>query len=238
MGLFSTCLLCGKKKLSLSIGTDGLCSVCRTVAEKQHEEKFDISSFVQPAASGYTPPTASQDEPTYVVIDVETTGLSPTKDAVVQLSALRFFGQKAIDGMNSYINPLRPIPKASTEIHGITDETVKDAPTIDDLKEPFMNFIKGAILVGHNAIFDLNFLDHAFHGALDGVKYIDTMWLAKTLLSLPNYRLETVADYAEFHPEEGYHNSLADCTATAAIFFRLSFDKPGLAQIYHSKRPK
>lgn len=239
MGLFSTCLLCGKKKLSLSIGSDGLCSSCHAVMEafpkEKPKEKFDVSSFVKQADSDYIPPPSSSDEPVYVFIDVETTGLSPTKDAIVQVSALRFFGKKSIDGLNSYINPLRSIPKDSIAIHGITDDKVKDSPTIDEVKEPFLNFVKGAILVGHNVTFDLNFLDYAFHGALDGMEYIDTMWIAKTLLDLPNYRLETVADYAEFHPEGNYHDSLTDCTATAAVFFRLAFDKPELSKIYHTK---
>lgn len=245
MALFATCSICGKKKLAFLIDDDGICSACETkILEKEREEKrtqaeksdeFDVSSFIQPAVSGYTPPPASSDEPVYVVIDVETTGFSPTKDAIVQVSALRFFGNKAVDGLNSYVNPLRPIPRESTAVHGITDDKVKDSPTIDDIKEPFMNLVKGAILVGHNVTFDLNFLDHAFHGALDGIKYIDTMRVAKTLLNLPNYRLETVADYAEFHPEGGYHDSLTDCTATAAVFFRLAFDKPGLAKVYRSQ---
>ena len=237
MGLFATCSLCGKKKLSLFVGSDGLCSSCRAVMETRPKDKFDVSSFVKQTDSGYTspPPTASTDESVYLFIDVETTGLSPTKDAIVQISALRFFGKKAVDGLNSYVNPQRPIPWKATEIHGITDEKVQDAPTIDEIKEPFVNLSKGAILVGHNATFDLKFLDHAFHGALDGVEYIDTLWVAKQVLKLPNYRLETLADYAEFYPEGGFHDSLTDCTATAAIFFRLAFDKPGLAQIYHSE---
>ena len=234
MGLFSTCALCGKKKLSLLITSDGLCSSCYDAITKE-KEKFDVSSFVRQQDSDYTPPAASTNEPVYLFIDVETTGLSPTKDAIVQVSALRFFGKKAVDGLNSYVNPQRPIPWEATEIHGITDEEVQDAPTIDKIKEPFMNLAKGAILVGHNATFDLNFLDYAFHGALDGMEYIDTLWVAKKVLDLPNYRLETLADYAEFYPEGGFHDSLTDCTATAAIFFRLAFDKPGFAQVYHSK---
>lgn len=242
MGLFSTCLLCGKKKLSLFIGSDGLCSACHAIANELHKEdsepkdKIDVSSLMKQADSGYVPPQASSEEPVYVFIDVETTGLNPVKDAIVQVSALRFFGKKAIDGLNSYVNPLRPIPRNSIKIHGITDEKVKDSPSIDEIKEPFMKLIEGATLVGYNATFDLNFLDHAFHGALDCVEYIDVMQIAKTFLTLPDYRLETVADYAEFHPEGGYHDSLTDCTATAAIFFRFSMDALTLAKtMYFSK---
>lgn len=238
MGLFSKCVVCGKIKLSIHVDR-GVCSSCyRKMMEQQsiqQDEEFDVSSFMRPQTSDYTPPPASSDEPVYVFIDVETTGLSPTRDAIVQVSALRSFGRKVVDGLNSYVNPRCPIPGESTAIHGITDDKVKDSPTIDEIMEPFMNLIKGAILVGHNVTFDLNFLDHAFHGALDGVEYIDTMCIAKALLNLPNYKLETVADYAEFHPKGGYHDSLTDCTAAAAIFFRLAFDKPGLAKTYHSR---
>ena len=213
MGVFSTCTLCGKKKISLFIGSDGLCSAChaimetlretQTLSEKEPEpkEKIDVSDLLKQADPGYSPPPAPSDEPVYVFVDVETTGLKATEDAIVQVSALRFFGKKTIDGLNSYVNPLRPIPEKVVAIHGITDDKVKDAPTIDEIKEPFMNLIKDAILVGHNAPFDLDFLNHAFHGVLDGVEYIDTMEIAKAILNLPNYRLETVADYVEFHPE-------------------------------------
>lgn len=254
MALFTICPTCGKKKLAILFSSDGVCSACvaqmlerkrkeeiqrqEEAVQQEAKETFKVSSFVKRADSNYTPPSAVSDEPVYVFIDVETTGLSPTKDAIVQVSALRFFGKKAIDGLNSYVNPCCPIPAEATRIHGITDEKVKDSPTIDEIKEPFMNFIKGAILVGYNATFDLNFLDHAFRGALADVEFIDVMWIAKTLLTLPNYRLETVADYAEFHPEGGYHDSLTDCTATAAIFFRLAFDKPGLAKTYYSRIPR
>ena len=243
MGLFSTCLLCGKKKLSLFIGADGLCSTCRAIANGPHKEdsepnkNIDVSSFVKQADSDYVPPQASLEEPVYVFIDVETTGLNPAKDAIVQVLALRFFGKKMVDGLNSYVNPLCHIPGTATAIHGITDDKVKDSPTIGQLKEPFLNLVKGAILVGHNAPFDLDFLNHAFQGALGNAEYIDTMQIAKAILNLPNYRLETVADYVEFYPEGGYHDSLTDCTATAAVFFRLGFDKPFYSKTYHAKAP-
>lgn len=239
MGLFSKCVVCGKTKLSSRVDR-GVCSKCYTkmMAQESVEKQktIDVSSLFQSTDSDYSPPSANSGEITYVIVDVETTGLNPAEDAIVQISALRYFGRKFVDGLNSYVNPLRPIPSASTAIHGITDAKVKDSPTIDEIKEPFLKLVEGAILVGHNATFDLHFLDHAFHGALDNIEYIDTLEIAKALLNLPNYKLETVADYAEFYPEGGYHDSLTDCTATAAVFFRLAFDKPGFVQTYHSKR--
>lgn len=238
MGLFSKCVVCGKTKLSSHVGR-GVCSEChaRMMAQEGVTEKetIDVSSLFRPTASDYSPPAVDSGEITYVIVDVETTGLNPAEDAIVQISALRYFGRKFVDGLNSYVNPRRHIPESSVKVHGITDDKVKDSPTIGEIKEPFMNLVKGAILVGHNAAFDLDFLDAAFHGALGGVEYIDTLEIAKELLTLPNYRLETVADYAEFYPEGGYHDSLTDCTATAAVFFRLQFDKPYYSKTYRPK---
>lgn len=239
MGLFSKCVVCGKTKLSSRVDR-GVCSECYTKMTQESVEKkeiIDVSSLFQHTASDYSPPVANSGETTYVFVDVETTGLSPTKDAIVQVSALRYFGREFIDGLNSYVNPHRSIPETATAIHGITDDKVKDSPTIDQIEEPFFKLVKDAILVGHNVVFDLDFLNHAFHGALNGVEYIDTMRSSQAILNLPNYRLETVADYVEFYPEGGYHDALVDCTATAAIFFRLGFDKPFYARAYYSKKP-
>lgn len=206
-------------------------------SQQRDTEKYDVSSLFKQASSDYTPPSAFSDEPVYLFVDVETTGLNPMTDAIVQVSALRYFGREFVDGLNSYVNPHRHIPEASVKVHGITDDKVKDSPTIGEIKEPFMNLVKGAILVGHNVTFDLDFLNNAFDGALDGVEYIDTLEHAKQFLKLPDYQLKTVADYVEFYPEGGYHDSLTDCTATVAILFRLQLDKPFYSKPYRSKKP-
>ena len=70
----------------------------------------------------------------YVVVDVETTGLSPEEDAIVQLSAIRYVGENPVDQISTYINPGRHIPASSTKIHGISDMTVINAPAISSLK--------------------------------------------------------------------------------------------------------
>ena len=172
----------------------------------------------------YVPPCPS-DGPVYIFIDVETTGLSPKEDAIVQLSAFRYFGEEAVDGINTYINPDRSIPPRATGIHGITDAMVRYAPRISQVKRPFLDLIEGAVLIGHNAKFDLNFLDSAFDGELDGVKYVDTLTFSRYMLDLPNYRLETVATHLGFQSKAGFHDSLVDCQATATVFFGLGLQK-------------
>lgn len=157
-----------------------------------------------------------------VFIDVETTGLSVSRDEIIQLSAIRFFGNNETARFDTYINPGRTIPAASIEINKITDDMVSGAPTINDVRSRFLEFIEGAFLVGYNVSFDLNFINTALDGALVGIEYFDVMSLARKLLDLPDYKLETVAEYLGFHPEYGFHNSLTDCEATADVFWKLS----------------
>lgn len=156
-----------------------------------------------------------------VFMDVETTGIHPGKDKIVQLSAIKYLGRQEIDRLNTYVNPGCPIPSDATAINGITDDMVREAPQIDEIKDVFLNFIKDTIIVGYNITFDLNFICEALNCGLDGIKYIDVMYLAKKHLELPDYRLETVVQSLGFCPENGFHNSLVDCEATADVFWKL-----------------
>ena len=187
------------------------------------KKEEDTCSLIESTPPDHVP-LESSGSPVYIFLDVETTGLSPERDAIVQLSALRFFGDKAIDSICTYVNPGIPIPPRATGIHGITNEMVKNAPVISQIEKSFMDFIAGAVLIGYNTKFDLNFLDKAFNGTLDGVKYVDVLYMTRQLLYLPNYRLETAATYIGFRPDGNFHNALNDCQATAALFFELELE--------------
>lgn len=154
-----------------------------------------------------------------VFIDVETTGVNPNKDKIIQLSAIRFSGHKETARFNTYVNPGRAIPPDVTNTNGITDEMVVDAPTIHDIRDQFLNFIQDAFVVGYNVSFDLNFINLAFEGALASIEYLDMRYLAQMCLDLPNYQLSTVAQHLDIHPSERFHNSLSDCEVTADIFW-------------------
>lgn len=164
------------------------------------------------------------DAPEMVFVDVETTGVNPHDDSIIQLSAVRYRGGEKVEVLDTYINPLRKIPPAATLVNGITDDMVRFSPKIKDIRPRFMEFIKDSILVGYNVLFDLRFLDLAFRGALIGTLYIDVLPAAKEEFKLPNHKLETVATHLGFHPEDGFHNSLTDCEATAAVYFHLVND--------------
>lgn len=174
-----------------------------------------------------------------VFLDVETTGVSPYDDAIIQLSAIKFFGTVELGRLNTYINPDRPIPPETTSIHKITDDMVKDAPRIFDVKTAFLEFIKDSVLVGYNITFDLHFISIAFDGMLDGIQYLDVMHMAKNHLDLPDYRLETVAEVLGFCPKGYFHDSLADCEATADVFWKLSAQELLIySPVFHAPKRK
>ena len=173
-----------------------------------------------------------------VFIDVETTGINPAQDAIVQISAIKFFGTQEIDRFNTYINPNRSIPPEATSINSITDAMVADAPPIHAIKDKFFDFIKHSVLVGYNVTFDLSFISAAYGAALHGITYIDVMNWAHTYLDLPNYRLETVAKYLGFHATGSFHDSLTDCEATANIFWKLCVQELSSdSYIFHAPKP-
>jgi DNA polymerase-3 subunit epsilon len=99
--------------------------------------------------------------PGFVAIDLETTGLDPRRDDVVAAAAIPFVGGRPEPGFVSLVDPGRPIPPASTRIHGIDDRRVAGAPSLDDLLPRFDAACDGRLLVGHDIAFDLAVLARA-----------------------------------------------------------------------------
>ncbi len=157
--------------------------------------------------------------PPYVVVDVETTGLSPYHDKIIQLAAIRFEDNKPVAYINTYVDPHRPVPAEATAVNGITDDALVGAPAAEDIRERFAALIDGAMLLGWNVGFDLQFLDQAFPDLLSGASYIDVMEMAGCIGDLPDHTLETAAAFLGFVPPGGFHDALADCWAAAMVYF-------------------
>lgn len=161
----------------------------------------------------------------YVVFDLETTGLSPATDEIIEISGIKVRGGKAVEDFSTLVNPGRPIPFAATSVNGITNSMVKNAPCVREALGDFLDFAGGDILVGHNIhTFDTNFL---YDGAVRelGKKvqndYVDTLYMAKACLpELSHHRLTDVAAHFQI-ATEGAHRALNDCVVNRLCYERL-----------------
>lgn len=151
----------------------------------------------------------------YVVFDLETTGVNPERDSIIEISAVKVGDGKTIGEYSTLVNPGCHIPAAATAVNGIRDNMVADAPQEGEAMEGFLEFIGGSILVGHNIhTFDMNFAYDAVLRALGKEldnDYVDTLYMARSCLpGLSHYRLTDICEY--FHiAVEGAHRALNDC---------------------------
>lgn len=160
--------------------------------------------------------------PDYVVFDLETTGVSTQRDAIIEISAVKVKGGEVADTFSTLVNPGRPIPYTASAVNHITDEMVADAPAIGAVFPQFLAFVGDSVLVGHNIqSFDLQFLNQASMGlygkALDN-DYIDTLYMARSCLpQLSHHRLVDLAVHFQISAE-GAHRALNDCLMNQKCF--------------------
>ena len=164
--------------------------------------------------------------PDYVVFDFETTGISSETDVIVEISAVRAAGGRITDEFSTLVNPGRPIPYSASMVNGITDDMVKDSPSVRDALTDFLKFAGDAVLVGHNIrTFDMKFLcryARDFWGLTIGNDYIDTLQLARAYLpQLGHHRLTDLAVHYGISAE-GAHRALNDCRMNQMVFEQLA----------------
>jgi DNA polymerase-3 subunit epsilon len=171
---------------------------------------------------------ARLDRLTYVVFDSETTGLNPLQgDEIVQLAAVRIVNGRRVEGevFDTLINPGRPIPAASTDVHGITDAMVADAPGVADVVRRFHKFAEGAVLIAHNAPFDMEFLRRLESqiGLAFDMPVLDTVLLSAVVFGQHEmHSLDALAHRLGITiPEEVRHTAIGDTVATADAFLKL-----------------
>ncbi|MBR5975740.1 MAG: topoisomerase DNA-binding C4 zinc finger domain-containing protein [Clostridiales bacterium] len=161
----------------------------------------------------------------YVVFDLETTGLSSNYDQVVEISGVKVRNHEVVEEFSSLVNPGRHIPEVATDVNGITDDMVREAPEFRQVLQDFSAFAGELVLVGHNIHrFDLPFLyrdAQNYWGRTIGNDYVDTLQMAKICLPgrkgyglgslAQNYGISTV----------GAHRALADCHMTQKVYEKL-----------------
>lgn len=155
----------------------------------------------------------------YVSLDIETTGLDPEQDAILEIGAVRFKGSQVYETFNTFVNPGRPIPYKIQQLTGITPADVKDAPSLEMVLPQLRRFVGDNPILGHNIGFDLSFLNR--HKVLQENVAIDTFELASILLPHANrYSLAALLDYLQIVlPVEGRaHRALDDAQATYQLF--------------------
>ena len=160
---------------------------------------------------------------TYVVFDIETTGLSKEKEMITEIGAVKVADGKIIDRFSTFVNPQRPISAEITKLTGITDDMVKDAPTIENVLPEFLKFCEDTVLVAHNASFDTGFIRIAAERAELGELHhtvVDTLELARALLpELNKHKLDIVCEHLGV-TLNGHHRAVNDAEATAEVFIK------------------
>jgi len=156
----------------------------------------------------------------FVVVDIETTGLDASSCGITEIGAVRLKGREAVDRFSTFVNPGMPIPADITRITGISDDMVKDAPGEAEALTRFLEFAGADALVAHNAGFDVPFMRR--RGAASGLIFqnpvFDTLALSRALYpDMRRHRLDTLTKKLGVKLE-GHHRAVNDAEATAKIF--------------------
>ena len=157
---------------------------------------------------------------TYCVFDLETTGFSPKLEKITEIGIMKVKDGKVIDSFSTFVNPEKPIPSRVVEVTNITDDMVRDAETIDKVFPKMLEFMKGSVLVAHNAEFDIGFLKHNAKelGYEFDFTYIDTLTLAQDIFhDFKTYKLGRIAKNLGIKVEVA-HRALDDVDTTVKVF--------------------
>ena len=163
----------------------------------------------------------------YVCVDLETTGLDPKTDKIIEIGAVRIKNGEIAERFQSFVNPGRMLSEKVKELTGISDEDLYDAPSIEEVLPKFLEFAKEDCLLGHSILFDYSFLKKAVVNLNKKNAYerlgIDTLKIArKYLASLESRRLSYLCEY--YHIELNAHRALEDAVATHKLYQKLLED--------------
>lgn len=156
----------------------------------------------------------------YVALDLETTGLNPRYDRIIEIGAVKYSGGRRTEDFSCFVNPQIPIPVRITEITGIDDAMVRDAPVIEEALMNLLEFIRDLPVLGHNITFDYGFICQKAINMK--IKYraqgIDTHRISRSVLpQLESRSLENLCSYYSI-VEEPRHRAFSDAAAAARLY--------------------
>ncbi|HEY3162888.1 MAG TPA: polyribonucleotide nucleotidyltransferase, partial [Candidatus Limnocylindrales bacterium] len=161
----------------------------------------------------------------FAVVDVETTGTDPKMADLLEIAVVKVKGGKISDRWSTFVKPSQPI--LGHQMHGITDKDVAKAPSAAEAAKQALDEIGDALVVGHNVIFDLGFLEEAGAGRIDQSRLVDTLTLAREgYPDLQNYKLDTLAGVFGVDLTQN-HRALPDAEATANLLISFADELPG-----------
>ena len=180
----------------------------------------------------------------FVVFDLETTGAKCPPCRITEIGAYRIEKGEIVGEFQTLVNPEMLIPPFITQLTGISDKMVKDAPKFGEIATDFLDFIGEAVLVAHNAPFDMRFLNHEIGRVYTDYKVANpnlcTVQLSRRLVpNIENHRLHTVAEHYSIYIENR-HRAADDAHATAKIFVNLlnQLDELGVNDIETARKFK
>lgn len=160
---------------------------------------------------------------TFICFDIETTGLSAARDKITEIGAVKVENGVITDTFSTFANPEMPIPQKITQLTGITDDMVKDAPSQSEAVSAFLEFAGDNVLVAHNAPFDTSFIAKACENMGREYNYtsIDTVAISRAILTdIKNCKLDTVAKFLRLG-DFNHHRATDDAEMLARIFINL-----------------
>ncbi len=183
-------------------------------------------------------------ETDFVVFDLETTGAKCPPCRITEIGAYRVSNGRVADEFQTLVNPEMSIPPFITQLTGISNAMVEDAPKFSEVSDRLLEFIGGSVLVAHNAHFDMRFLNHevsrVYGNYRVGNEHLCTVQLSRRFLpQIPNHRLKTVAEHYEIRLDN-HHRAADDARATAEIFVNLllELDRHGIGDIDGAKKSR
>jgi DNA polymerase III epsilon subunit family exonuclease len=181
-------------------------------------------------------------ETEFVVFDIETTGPKMPPSRVMEIGAARVRDGRIVAEFQTLVNPLVPIPPFIAGLTGIRDEMVADAPPFEEVAADWLGFADTAVLVAHNAVFDVRFINHEVGHVFPGRRmmnsHICTVSLARQVLpELKSFRLGALAEHFAV-PHRTRHRAGDDARATASVFIRLleHLDENGVRDLSGARR--